>query len=91
MSSMLSRNKKRLKKKIRIAKKIKGTGDRPRLCVFRSAKHIYAQVIDDKKGVTIAQSSTLCDSMKNNSELTAKKVEATAVGKLIGERALYCK
>ncbi len=88
MSSILSRNKKRLKRKIRIAKKIKGTENRPRLCVFRSSKHIYAQIIDDVKGITITESSTLCDSIKNNTELTGKKVKAEAVGKLVGQRAL---
>ena len=88
MSSILSRNKKRLKRKIRIAKKIRGTENKPRICVFRSSNHIYAQIIDDRKGITITESSTLCNLIKNNSELTNKTVKAAAVGKLLGKRAI---
>ncbi len=48
----------RVRKHIRVRKKIRGTTERPRLCVFRSLKHIYAQIIDDDKGVTLAAAST---------------------------------
>lgn len=49
----------RLKKKVRIRKTISGTAERPRLCVFRSNKHIYAQIIDDAQGATLVSSSSL--------------------------------
>ena len=53
------RVKKRLKNKARLRKKISGTGERPRLSVFRSQQHIYAQIIDDESGVTLGTCSTL--------------------------------
>ncbi|WP_461833691.1 50S ribosomal protein L18 [Desulfothermus sp.] len=71
----LSRNELRKKRKIRIRKKIFGTPQRPRLVVFRSNKHIYAQVIDDSKGHTIAAYSSLNLGEKVNlNKETAKKV-----------------
>ncbi len=66
----------RLKKKIRIRKKINGTDERPRLCVFRSNKHIYAQIIDDVQGATLVSSSSL--------KLEAK-VAGVEMAKLIGK------
>jgi len=71
----LSRNDLRKKRKIRIRKKIFGTSERPRLVVFRSNRHIYAQVIDDRKGHTIAAYSSLKlgENVKLNKE-TARKV-----------------
>jgi len=61
-------------------------GGRPRLSVFRSGKHIYAQVIDDLKGVTVAAASSLDETLK--SKTGANKDAASAVGKLIAERAI---
>ena len=58
MSKMNHRAASRLRRKVRIRKKISGTADRPRLTVFRSAKHIYAQLVDDVSGATLASSST---------------------------------
>ncbi|MBC7355678.1 MAG: 50S ribosomal protein L18 [Desulfomicrobiaceae bacterium] len=55
----LSRQESRKKRKVRIRKKISGTPERPRLVVFRSNKHIYAQIVDDSRGVTLAAASTL--------------------------------
>ncbi len=83
--SQLSKNKKRLKRKIRIRKKLSGTTERPRLCVFRSTKHIYAQIIDDTSGKTLVAASTL---EKDFSESGDKKAKATAVGKLLATRAV---
>ena len=60
---------------------------RPRLSVFRSGKHIYAQVIDDRKGVTLAAASSLDEALKN-AKTGANKDAATQVGKLIAERAV---
>ena len=78
----------RLKRKKRIRKNIFGHQDRPRLSVFRSSKHIYAQIIDDTKGTTLASASTLDKEFKEVS-VEGKKVDvAKAVGSLIGKRAL---
>ena len=64
----------------------KAANGRPRLSVFRSGKHIYAQVIDDRKGVTLAAASTLDESFK--AKTGANKDAAAYVGKLIAERAI---
>ena len=69
------------------AKLRKGSGDQPRLCVHRSSKHIYAQVIDDKVGSTLAAASTLDAVFKSKSNKTANVSAAGVVGKLVAERA----
>lgn len=76
----------RYKRKQRIRKKLVGTTDRPRLSVFRSAKHIYAQVIDDSKGETIVSASTL-DKELAGSEFENKTAAASKIGTLVAERA----
>ncbi len=63
-------------------------GGRPRLSVFRSGKNIYAQVIDDVGGVTLAAASTLDKSLRESLKTGADKDAAAAVGKLVAERAL---
>ena len=63
-------------------------GGRPRLSVFRSGKHIYAQVIDDLKGTTLAAASSLDEGLKGKLKTGANKDAATEVGKLIAERAI---
>ncbi|MBP1907423.1 50S ribosomal protein L18 [Paenibacillus turicensis] len=80
------KNKARLKRHLRVRKKIEGTAARPRLNVYRSAKHIYAQLIDDVAGVTLASASTVD---KELSEITnGSNVEAARkVGELIAKRA----
>ena len=65
----------------------KVSGDRPRLSVHRSSKHIYAQVIDDAKGHTLAAASSLEGSLKTSLKTGADTAAASAVGKLIAERA----
>ncbi|MBU1194597.1 MAG: 50S ribosomal protein L18 [Proteobacteria bacterium] len=78
----------RLKRKRRIRKNISGSQDRPRLTVFRSSKHIYAQIIDDTQGATLVSASTLDKEFKEN-KVEGKKIEiAKAVGSLIGRRAV---
>lgn len=78
------KNKLRKKRHNRIRRKISGTAECPRLNVFRSSKNIYAQIIDDVEGVTLASASTL-----DNGVSEGTKVEQAAqVGKLIAERAL---
>ena len=64
------------------------SGGRPRLSVFRSGKHIYAQVIDDSVGKTLAAACSLDASLKEGLKTGADKDAATAVGKLVAERAL---
>ena len=66
---------------------LKGTTERPRLNIFRSTKHIFAQVIDDSKGHTLAQASTLDAAIRAQAKETNKVEEAKRVGKLIAERA----
>ena len=84
MISKPDKNKLRLKRHKRIRGKISGTADRPRLSIFRSNKNIYAQLIDDVAGVTLASASTLDKAVSQD----ATKVEqAQAVGKAIAEAA----
>ena len=78
----------RLKRKRRIRKKIAGTEKRPRLCVFRSAKHIYAQIVDDAHGKTITAASSMEKTVRDNPESKNKVTTAGMVGKIIGQRAL---
>ena len=66
----------------------KASGGRPRLSVFRSGKHIYAQVIDDLKGLTLAAASSLDEGLKAKLKTGANKDAASEVGKLIAERAI---
>ncbi len=77
----------RLKRHRRIRNKILGTSARPRLCVFRSNKHIYAQIIDDSKAHTLAAASTLDQALKASVAKPWNKHGAEAVGQLIAERA----
>ncbi len=78
----------RLRRKKRIRKKIRGTPERPRLCVYRSLKHIYAQVIDDEQGITIVAASTLSPEIRSEVSSLKKTEAAKIVGKLIGQKAL---
>jgi large subunit ribosomal protein L18 len=75
----------RERRKLRIRKKITGSPERLRLSVFRSAKHIYVQVVDDTDGKTLAHASTLSKELKGKLDGKNKSDEAKAVGKLIGE------
>lgn len=77
----------RLRRHRRVRKKITGTAERPRLSVFRSANHIYAQLIDDTKGVTIASASTLDDDVKSKAGTGGNIEAAKLVGEIIAKRA----
>ena len=88
MGSTNIRQLSRLKRKKRIRKKIHGTPDRPRLSVFRSARHTYAQIIDDSQGRTLATASTVGKQSKDAPKFESKVEAAKYVGKLIGERAI---
>lgn len=86
MYKRINRKAIRAKKHYRIRKNINGTQNCPRLVVFRSAKHMYAQVIDDTQGVTIAAASTLDASLR--ASYGGNIEAAAAVGKLVAERAI---
>jgi large subunit ribosomal protein L18 len=77
----------RLRRGYRVRNRIKRDARRPRLCVFRSHKHIYAQIIDDKAGRTLVASST-CDGQLPDLRYGGNKTAAAAVGKAIAQRAL---
>ncbi len=78
----------RIKRKKRIRKKIAGNSERPRLCVYRSLNHIYAQLIDDERGHTICSASTMEKTLTTDLKSLKSKEAAFAIGKAIAERAL---
>ncbi len=78
----------RMKRKVRIRKRIKGTSDFPRLSVFRSARHVYAQVIDDTAGATLVTASSVDAAFKEQPNFENKMAAANFVGKLVAQRAL---
>lgn len=82
------RNEIRVIRHARVRKKISGTPEMPRLSVYRSNKHIQAQIIDDVKGITLCAASTLDAAIKAQLEEVDKKGAAKLVGKLVAERAL---
>ena len=77
-----------LRRKKRVRKRIRGTTGRPRLCVYRSLKHIYAQIIDDTRGQTLVASSTLDRELRGKLQGLKKVEKAREVGRLIARRAL---
>ena len=81
------RNADRKARHARVRKKISGTPEMPRLCVYRSLNNIYAQIIDDSKGITLAACSTQEKAVMEQIKDTDKKGAAKIVGKLIAERA----
>lgn len=85
MVKKTNRNAERLRRHVRVRRKISGTAECPRLCVFRSNNNIYVQVIDDVKGTTLAQASTLDKEVKIKH---SNKEAAKEVGALIAKRAL---
>ena len=78
------RNARRAKIKVRVRRKVQGTPERPRLAVYRSNKGIYAQIIDDENGRTLASASSLKDKQANE---VAKTEQARMVGQAIAEKA----
>jgi large subunit ribosomal protein L18 len=87
MGKMNARLAGRLKRKRRIRKAISGTPERPRLSVFRSARHIYAQLIDDSQGRTLAAASSLSADLREKLAGLKKAEAAREVGRLLAERA----
>jgi large subunit ribosomal protein L18 len=77
------------RRKARVRRNLKGAqGDRPRLSVFRSSKHIYAQIIDDAKGYTLASASSIDSELKGGLQKGTNVAAAAVVGKLVAQRAL---
>jgi large subunit ribosomal protein L18 len=75
-------------RRTRVRKALKSAGKlRPRLSIFRSSKNIYAQVIDDARGITLAAASTLEKDFRNSGKKGSDKAAASEIGKLIAERA----
>jgi large subunit ribosomal protein L18 len=87
MISKTAKNEVRVRKHERIRAKISGTAQRPRLCVFRSLSNIYAQVIDDTTGTTLASASTLDSEIKEKAAYGGNSEAAKAVGTLVAQRA----
>ena len=88
MSGRLNpRQEARLKRKKRIRIKISGSQERPRLSVFRSSRHIYAQVIDDLNGVTLVTASTMSPEIREQGKVKGKIEDAKRVGKMIADKA----
>jgi large subunit ribosomal protein L18 len=77
----------RRRRHIRVRKKVSGSGDKPRLNVFKSSRHIYAQIIDDLSGKTLVSASTLDKDLKGKLKTGGNAEAAQLVGALIAERA----
>ena len=88
MSSQDLKREARLKRKKSIRKRLSGSGQRPRLCVFRSARHIYAQVIDDTSGETITSASTVEKELKERPAFASKIEAAAHIGERVAQRAM---
>ena len=78
----------RHRRHLRVRAKVKGTTSAPRLCVFRSLNHIYAQVIDDSRGYTLASASSLEPEIKSEVASKTKTARSELVGSLVAKRAL---
>lgn len=88
MGSLSKKKEAHLKRKRRVRKKAFGTDDRPRLTVFRSARHIYAQVVADTTGHTLSSASTLDKETRQRFPFESKVEAAKFVGKLVAQRAM---
>ena len=88
MIKMIDKNTERKRRHARVRKKISCTAETPRFCVYRSLNHIYVQVIDDVKGVTLVSASTMEKELKAQAAELSKTEAAKLVGKAAGERAL---
>jgi large subunit ribosomal protein L18 len=87
MRTSEARTEARRKVRVRIRHKVRGTGARPRLSVFKSGRHIYAQVVDDETGRTLAQASSLDAPARGEKKTGGNVATATAVGTLVAQRA----
>ncbi len=87
MDRIESKKQRYIYRKMRVRKKVKGTAEKPRLTIKGTLKHIYTQIIDDTKGVTLASASTLSSELKGKYKNGANKQSAVLVGQLITEKA----
>lgn len=88
MINKTDKNEERLVRHKRVRTKVAGTSERPRLCVYRSLSQIYAQIIDDTKGVTLCSCSTLDPEVKKELSGKNKSEQAKLVGQTIAKRAI---
>jgi large subunit ribosomal protein L18 len=88
MKPEIDRSKARLRRQAHIRKTVSGTPERPRLSVFRSLNHIYAQIIDDNAGCTLAAASTVDQAIRDRVAEMTKTEQARVVGEVVAERAL---
>jgi len=91
VSAREEKNRKHLKRKKRIRKKIAGTAERPRLTVYRSLNHIYAQLVDDAQGRTVLGVSTRSKELQGKLKTADTIAAAQQVGRLVAEKALALK
>jgi len=90
--SIKNKKQKMERRRKRVRAKIVGSVEKPRLCVFRSNQHIYAQLIDDQSGKTLASARDLdIKDVKSKSDLSGKKAKSFSVGELIAEKAMKLK
>ena len=87
MSRVKDRKQRRVKIKRRFRSSVRGTAERPRLAVYRSLRHVYAQVVDDEKGITLVSASTLEKDAAGGLKTTGNRDAGKVLGKLIAERA----
>jgi large subunit ribosomal protein L18 len=88
MNHQKANQRQRLRRRYRVSKRVRGTAERPRLCVVRTHKHMYAQVIDDQQGRTLVAASTQDKDLRSQVAYGGNKTAAQAVGQLIAQRAL---
>lgn len=88
MKPEVNRNAARKRRHVHVRKHVKGTPERPRLNVFRSLNHIYAQIIDDSEGHTLVSASTIDREIREQLDGMTKTEQAQVVGRVLGERAL---
>jgi large subunit ribosomal protein L18 len=88
VASGLGKREARQRRHRRVRRVVRGTTERPRLCVFKSARHIYAQIVDDEGGRTLVAASTLSKELPKSGDRVKKAEAAKAVGTLVAEKAL---
>ncbi len=88
MITVNDKNKDRVIRHKRVRKNLSGTAKRPRLCVYRSLTNIYAQIIDDEKGITLVSASTLDKEVAKELKGKNKTEQARLVGEIVGKRAI---
>ena len=87
MITKLDKNKERMRRHSRVRNKLSGTGERPRLSVFRSLSHIYVQIIDDQKGLTLVSANSMEKTIAASLKGKTKLEQAYAIGQEIAKRA----